>query len=156
MTGEAGWKGYLGRKDARTRPEVTPCRRSGAQQPTRAVRTESITNPPRDMEFFEFVFLFSVAFVLPLTILKMALDYKKAKVRTRTGEGKGSGVTAGELRRLLREAVEEANAPLLARIDELETIMLPTARVEENDDRGEENDHTAEPQERTLGRRVNG
>lgn len=108
------------------------------------------------MEFFEFVFLFSVAFVLPLTILKMALDYKKAKVRTRTGEGKGSGVTAGELRRLLREAVEEANAPLLARIDELETIMLPTARVEENDDRGEENDHTAEPQERTLGRRVNG
>lgn len=96
------------------------------------------------MEFFEFVFIFSVAFVLPLTILKMALDYKKAKAHARTGEG--SGVTAGELRRLLREAVEEANAPLLARIDELETQMLPAAR--------DEGDHAEEPQERTLGRRV--
>ena len=99
------------------------------------------------MEFFEFVFLFSVAFVLPLTILKMALDYKKARVQARTGGGEG--VTAGELRRLLRDAVEEANAPLLARIDEIEARMLPAGRDEEIED-----DFIAEPQERTLGRRA--
>ena len=101
------------------------------------------------MEFFEFVFLISVAFVLPLTILKMALDYKKTKVHARSGGGEGAGVTAGELRRLLREAVEEANAPLLVRIDELEARMLPAARIEED-----EEDYDAAPQERTLGRRL--
>lgn len=101
------------------------------------------------MEFFEFVLIFSIVFVLPLTILKTILDYKKTKDRARVGEAEGSGVTAGELRRLLREAVEEANAPLLARIDELEATMLPPARDEEDEDA-----YAAGTQERTLGRRV--
>lgn len=101
------------------------------------------------MEFFEFVFIFSVAFVLPLTLIKMTLDYKKAKVQARTGgEGEGSVVTAGELRGLVREAVEEANAPLLARIDELEVRMLPVARGG-----GREDDaYDAGLQDRSLGR----
>ncbi len=99
------------------------------------------------MEFFEFVLIFSMLFVLPLTIMKTVLDYKKAKGRAQESEGEGAGVTAGELRRLLREAVEEANAPLLDRIDELEARMLPAALDDEED-------YDAAPQERTLGRRV--
>lgn len=101
------------------------------------------------MEFFEFVLIFSMVFVLPLTILKTVLDYKKTKSRARVSEGEPSGVTAGELRRLLREAVEEANAPLLVRIDELEARMLPAVRIEED-----EEDYDAAPQERTLGRHL--
>ena len=60
-----------------------------------AARSADITNPRRPMEFFELVFLFSVAFVLPITIIKMSLDYKKAKVQARSGGGEG--VTAGEI-----------------------------------------------------------
>lgn len=98
------------------------------------------------MEFFEFVLIFSMLFVLPITIMKTIFDYKKAKGRAEVSEGEASGVTAGELRRLLREAVEEANAPLLDRIDELEARMLSAPRDEE--------DYDAAPQERTLGRRL--
>ena len=98
------------------------------------------------MEFLEFVFLISVAFLLPLTIIKMGLDYKKAKVQASGGE-EGTGVTAGELKRLLREAVEDANAPLLARIGDLEDRLQPNLLPEESS-------VEREPQERTLGRRV--
>lgn len=104
------------------------------------------------MEFFEFIFIFSVAFVLPLTIIKMSLDYKKAQLRAGDGEGAGTGVTAGDLKRLLRDAVEEANAPLLARIDDLEAHLQPGAFVEAFDEERAETE--GEPQERTLGRRV--
>ena len=97
------------------------------------------------MEFLEFVFLISVAFLLPLTIIKMGLDYKKAKAQASGGEG--TGVTAGELKRLLREAVEDANAPLLARIGDLEDRLQPNLLPEESS-------VEREPQERTLGRRV--
>lgn len=106
------------------------------------------------MEFFEFVLIFSFAFVLPLTILKTILDYKKARHRGGTGEGSGAGVTAGELKRLLREAVEDANAPLLARIDDLEDqLSLPTRR-DSHEDKLEPDPLEMDPQERTLGRRV--
>lgn len=104
------------------------------------------------MEFFEFIFIFSVAFVLPLTIIKMSLDYKKARLRAGDGEGAGIGVTAGDLKRLLRDAVEEANAPLLARIDDLDARLQPGRFVEAFDEERVEGE--AEPQERTLGRRV--
>ena len=104
------------------------------------------------MEFFEFIFVFSVAFVLPLMIIKMSLDYKTARAKARAGTGEAAGVTAGELRQLLNEAVEDANAPLLARIDDLERAVLGTQadRLELDDVYGDE----AGEQERTLGRRV--
>ena len=109
------------------------------------------------MDFFEFIFLFLVAFVLPLSIVKMSLEYKTAKVKARAG-GDGTGVTAGELRRLLREAVEDANAPLLARIDDLERyrVAIPLTGDIDGDAFGEEmvEDEAAAQQDRTLGRRV--
>ena len=105
------------------------------------------------MEFFEFVLIFSMLFVLPLSILKAVLDYKKAKGRGRVSEGAPSGVTAGELRALLREAVEEANAPLLARIDELEERVRPADSLDAGL-LGEDEPYAGTEQDRTLGRRV--
>lgn len=113
------------------------------------------------MEFFEFVFLFSVAFVLPLTIIKMSIDYKKAKVLAGTGEGEASGVTAGDLKRFLRDAVEDANAPVLQRLDALEMAVLgdQAERIQTEgllDESDEDLDAglRGDAQERTLGRRV--
>lgn len=108
------------------------------------------------MEFFEFVLAFSIIFVLPLTVLKMALDYKKSQRRLRTAESE-SGVTAGELKRLLREAVHEANAPLVERVAELEAHVRPSERLEAGRAESEGLDDEAyavEPQDRTLGRPV--
>lgn len=124
-----------------------------AQLPTaRSVPIATSLNIPA-MEFFEFVLVFSIVVVLPLTILKTVLEYKKSQAGTQV-RGGADGVTAGDLKRLLRDAVEDANAPLLARIDDLEMAVLgeQADQLKIGEAFGDETD--VEDQERTLGRRV--
>lgn len=110
------------------------------------------------MEFFEFVLVISLTVFLPLTILKTVLDYKKSQAEAERSAGASGGLTVGELKKMLSDAVEEANAPLVERIDALEREYddLPTttehdllAGVEEDADDGVE-----EGAGKTLGRRV--
>lgn len=111
------------------------------------------------MEFFEFVLVFSIVFVLPLTILKTVMDYKKAQIKAEHSVSRDSeGVTAGELKRLLREVVQEANAPLLERIEGLEREregLAPSAHRDPVLSVEEEMDLEDEA-EKTLGRRLRG
>jgi len=112
------------------------------------------------MEFFEFVLVFSMTVLLPLTVLKTVLDYKKKQLEVQRGVGENAGVTVGELKKMLSEVVREANEPLIERIEELERERdgLPSPRsrdlfagVEE-----EEVEQDEEDADKTLGRRVRG
>lgn len=112
------------------------------------------------MEFFEFVLVFSMTVLLPLTVLKTVLDYKKKQLEVKRGVGDNTGFTVGELKKMLSEVVREANEPLLERIEELERERdgLPSPRsrdlfvgVEEEELELEEEDA-----DKTLGRRVRG
>ncbi len=76
------------------------------------------------MDFFEFVF--SLCVVLPLVIFKSIMDVKRQQIEAdRMQVTEGQGLTMGELKRALREAVEEANEPLIERIESLEQRALP-------------------------------
>ncbi|GEM_PF-661102 len=68
------------------------------------------------MDFWEFAFVFSVTFVLPLAVLHLVLSYRREKLKLRQGPSLG----ARELQQLIQQAVEEAQRPLLARIEALE------------------------------------
>ena len=115
------------------------------------------------MEFFEFVFVFSLTVLLPIVILRTVLEFKKSKLEAARGLGAGEGVTAGELKRMLAEVVREANAPLVERVEELEhrAQIEPSATESyldtdaEYDDPDAEFDAEAEA-EKTLGRRLRG
>lgn len=112
------------------------------------------------MEFFEFVLVFSIVFILPLTILKTVMDYKKAQIKASRGVShEGEGVTAGELKRLLREVVQEANAPLLERIEGLEREregLAPSAHRDPLLSVEEDEVDLETEADKTLGRRVRG
>lgn len=74
------------------------------------------------MEFFEFILVLSITVLLPLTVLKTVMDYKKSKLEAERERGleTDAGVTVGELKKMLAEVVREANAPLVERIEALE------------------------------------
>ena len=114
------------------------------------------------MEFFEFVLVISLTVGLPITILKMVMEYKKSQLEARRGLGDAAGVTAGELKRMLAEVVREANAPLVERIEELEhraEIVSPASDryLDTDTEFGEDAEFDAEAEvERTLGRRLRG
>ncbi|SHK11861.1 hypothetical protein [Rhodothermus profundi] len=78
------------------------------------------------MNFWEFVFLIAVAFGLPLAMMNMWLSYRREKLKLKQGPSLG----ARELQHLVRQAVEEAQRPLIARIEALEHQLkaLPAAR----------------------------
>ena len=54
-----------------------------------------------------------------VTVAKMILDFMREKNQLR-GAATGASLTASELQRLMREAVEDANAPLRERLDAVE------------------------------------
>ena len=78
----------------------------------------------------DFVFLVPVAFFLTIAFLvKTGLDYSRWKKEHDRGEvSAGSSLGTGELRALIREAVEEANEPLLERVEALETHLEALAQ----------------------------
>lgn len=117
------------------------------------------------MEFFEFVLVFSMTVLLPLTILKTVLDYKKAQLKSKNQEGEQAGFTVGELKKVLADVVREANEPLVERIEELERerdgLPAPRSRdlfagVDEGPVGAEELELDEEASDKTLGRRVRG
>lgn len=111
------------------------------------------------MEFFEFVLVISLTVGLPITILKMVVDYKKSKLEAERGTGESTGVTAGELRKMLVEAVREANAPLVERIEELErerSGLPPSGSRDLLVGVDDETTGDEDEADKTLGRRVHG
>ncbi len=75
------------------------------------------------MDFWEFLTVALVAFALPLGIIKLVLDYRRAKLEAR----QGPSLSARELQQLVRQAVEEAQAPLLQRLEQ-QLRALPEER----------------------------
>jgi hypothetical protein len=70
---------------------------------------------------FELFLAFAITVVLPITVLKMMMDYKRQKLEVQRAEIEAQGgLTVGELKRVLREVVEEGNAPLAERIAAME------------------------------------
>jgi len=78
------------------------------------------------MGFWEFLTTLAVAVVLPLAIVHLILNYRREKLKLRQGPSLG----ARELQQLVRQAVEEAQQPLLTRIEALERQLraLPASR----------------------------
>lgn len=78
----------------------------------------------------DLVFLVPVAFFATMAfIVKCILDYSRWKKEHDGGSSAGSSLGTGELRALIREAVEEANEPLFDRIEafeeRLDTLAQP-------------------------------
>lgn len=60
-----------------------------------------------------------IVFGFAAFIVKMGIDYSKWKRQHASGEG-ATSMRTSELQELVREAVEEANAPLRERLDALQ------------------------------------
>ncbi|MEM1044150.1 MAG: hypothetical protein AAGI91_16195 [Bacteroidota bacterium] len=103
---------------------------------------------------------------MPVAIVKSVLDYKRKQLELERGEG--AGLSVGELKRMLGDAVREANEPLAKRVEALEVEAFGEARFSEYEagfDREELNDQIDDladellddrPASRTLGRRARG
>lgn len=108
------------------------------------------------MEFFEFILVISLTVFLPLTILKTVLDYKRSQAEADRNASESNGLTAGELKKMLADAIEEANAPLVERIEALEHQHddLPTTTKQDLFAGVEDDALVDEEAGKTLGRRV--
>ncbi len=102
------------------------------------------------MDFFEFVLVFSLAFVLPITIFKTVMEHKRKRLEVERGSSEG--ITVGEVKAMLAEVVREANEPLAARVERLERGALPLHGPDEFYD--PDDPAFGDEAERTLGRRV--
>ncbi len=74
-----------------------------------------------------------IVFSALLIFMKMILDYRRDKLQIRNArqEGEGRSLGTSELQGLIREAVEEANAPLLEQISLLEAQLRSLKRPKE-------------------------
>jgi hypothetical protein len=107
------------------------------------------------MGFFEFVFIISLTVLLPLAIVKMRTDVRRQELEAQRASGDPQGgLTVGELKELLRKVVEEANEPIVARIEEIERQMLEPGAGASHDLLDESTATLDEAVERTVGRRV--
>jgi hypothetical protein len=109
------------------------------------------------MEFFEFILVISLTVLLPLTILKTVLEYKKSQSEAERRAGESSGLTIGELKKMLSDVVQEANAPLVERIEDLERARgdLPAPGLFAGVGEDVTDDEMMEEEAgKTLGRRV--
>jgi len=64
------------------------------------------------------IFALTIVFGSLLLFMKMMFDYRRSKLLSGTSEGTSLG--ASELKRLIREAVEEGVRPVVDRLDTLE------------------------------------
>lgn len=67
---------------------------------------------------FYFILLMLIVFTFSGLMAKWGFDYNKAKLQAGTPPDNSLGMS--ELRKMIREAVQEANAPLEERIEQLE------------------------------------
>ena len=78
----------------------------------------------------DLVFLIPIAFFATIAlIVKWSLEYSRWKREyARGGSTSGNSLGTHELKALIREAVEEANEPLLDRVEALETHLETLAQ----------------------------
>jgi hypothetical protein len=86
--------------------------------------------------FGDIAIVFILFVILPSIIFGFIKDIKKEKYKAMASTGKAEdGIRASDLRDILREAVEDAVAPLDARIEQLEAdlrasgVIAPEARL---------------------------
>ncbi len=73
------------------------------------------------MDFFAFMWLMSLTVLLPLGVVKLMMDFKRARLELKGQDAPTSNsLTTSELKAMIREAVEEVSAPLRDRIERLE------------------------------------
>lgn len=89
------------------------------------------------MEFLVFIWLISLTVLLPMVVVKITTDYKRQRLEMEHAKMEArEGMTLGELKAVIRQSVEEANAPLAERVERLEHRLLPpedTVLLEEPD-----------------------
>lgn len=78
------------------------------------------------------IVLISIAAGTAMSIIRMVLGYRER--RGMSGSGKGSSLTTSELERMMRRAVEEATAPLVKKIEDLEFEMATKQEVKQLDE----------------------
>jgi hypothetical protein len=70
------------------------------------------------------VIVIAIVFSAVVAIVKMSLDYNRWKIEHRAGKplpgANNESLTTSELRLLIQDAMEEANAPIKQRLDQLE------------------------------------
>lgn len=107
------------------------------------------------MGFFEFAFVVSLTVLLPLAIIKMRTDVRRQEIELERSRGEShGGLTIGELKQMLRQVVDEANAPIVARIEQIERQMLDPNDHAGRDLLDESTSTIDDAVERTVGRRV--
>lgn len=77
--------------------------------------------------------ILAVIFSFVLVIAKMAMNHEREKLKMKAGTVKDNSLTTSELKGMLAEAVEEAVAPLEARLAELEEKQQPAVEEMETD-----------------------
>jgi hypothetical protein len=106
----------------------------------------------------EVFIIWLIALSVGLPIMGMKFHFKQKEIELKEIElererlGAGGGMTLGELKRVLREVVEEANEPVLRRLDALERLALPAAREAPPRETAPYGDMDLEPA-KTVGRR---
>ena len=82
------------------------------------------TSPPKPPTAMSPVLILLVIFSFVALIVKMAMDHEKEKFKIMGGKNSENSLGTSELKQLIREAVSdavaEANAPLVARLEKLE------------------------------------
>ncbi len=83
------------------------------------------------MHFFEFLAVVCAVVVLPSVVFYNIRKMVEAKYagKKKLSKGKSDGMRMSELQALIEIAVEDATAPLLARIEDLE-LQKPTALLD--------------------------
>lgn len=66
------------------------------------------------------VLIVALVFMFVIVVTKMGMDHEKEKIRLRSGGVSDKSLGVSELRKMIREAVEEANEPLKAQVRALE------------------------------------
>lgn len=90
-------------------------------------------------------------------IVKWAMEHEQEKLRIKAGHAAASSdaLTESELRRLIREAVDDAVTPLRERLDRLEGIEEPGRALSSGRiDLGEDEDPFEEPEPARSRRRT--
>jgi hypothetical protein len=88
---------------------------------------------PEEVFVLAMTALISGAVVL-IAVARSVVGYHTAKLQSRNQSRSGDELTAGELQRLVRAAVEESIEPLVEKIDRLESQRAPRALQEPRTD----------------------
>lgn len=106
------------------------------------------------MGFFEFVWLFSLTVLLPFAIVKMSADVKRRRIEAeKEGAGVQDALTVRELKRIIRDTVEETNRPLAERVAALEAHLdMDISSSSHAFEDGFDDEVGADHRSKTLGR----